>query len=251
MAIRIFGFRPGLWPTLITVPAVLVCFGLAVWQIQRLHWKEGLIAERHSRFAMAPLDRLPAHFDRARQEFRHVKVSGEFVHAKELYRPARALKTDAFGYQVFTPFKLDGGGYIFVNRGWVPEQRRLPDARRDGQVAGHVTIEGLLRAPPAFGWLTPDNNPAKNQWFKIDIAQMARATGLGPFKPYYIDAGPKPNPGGYPIGGQTRLTLRNAHLQYAITWFALGFIGIIIYVLYHRRQERDRDKAKRREGEAA
>ena len=38
------GFRPQLWPTLFAVPIVLLCLGLGIWQIQRLHWKEGLIA---------------------------------------------------------------------------------------------------------------------------------------------------------------------------------------------------------------
>ncbi len=243
MAIRIFGFRPALWPTLITVPAVLITLGLGVWQVQRLFWKEDLIAERQSRVAMPALDGLPTTFDPAEQQFRRVRIRGSFVHAKELLRPARSLKEGAIGYQVFTPFKLDSGGYIFVNRGWIPQQRELPDARREGQVAGTVTVAGLLRTPPSAGYFTPDNNPAKNRWFRVDIAQMAKATGLGPFKPYYVDAGPKANPGGYPVGGQTRLTVRNEHLQYAITWFALSFVGIVIYILYHRRRERKQGAA--------
>jgi surfeit locus 1 family protein len=47
-------FRPTLWPTLFSVPAILVMIGLCIWQVQRLHWKEGLIAERESRVAAAP-----------------------------------------------------------------------------------------------------------------------------------------------------------------------------------------------------
>lgn len=241
MALRILGFRPALWPTLITVPAVLITFGLGVWQVQRLFWKEGVIAERQEHVARPVLDGLPARFDAAEQEFRRVRLTGSFVHDKELLRPARSLKEGAIGFQVFTPFKLDKGGYVFVNRGWVPQQRELPDARRDGQAAGQVDLEGLLRAPPQAGWFTPDNNPAKNRWFRIDIGQMAKATGLGPFKPYYVAAGSRPNPGGYPVGGQTRLTVRNEHLQYAITWFALSLVGIVIYVLYHRRRERQQE----------
>jgi surfeit locus 1 family protein len=41
-----FRFRPTLWPTLFSVPVFLVMVGLCIWQVQRLHWKEGLIAER-------------------------------------------------------------------------------------------------------------------------------------------------------------------------------------------------------------
>ncbi len=240
---RIFGFRPALWPTLITVPAVILTFGLGVWQVQRLFWKQGVIAERQGRVALPMLDGLPAKFDPAAQEFRRVRISGAFDHGHELLRPARSLKEGAIGFQVFTPFKLDSGGYIFVNRGWVPQQRALPDARREGQVAGEIALQGLLRVPPRAGYFVPDNNPAKNRWFRIDLAQMAKATGLGPFKSYYIDAGPAANPGSYPVGGQTRLTARNEHLQYAITWFALCLTGIVIYVLYHRRREKKQAEA--------
>ena len=42
------GFRPQFWPTVFTVPAVLALLALGTWQVQRLHWKEGLIAERQA-----------------------------------------------------------------------------------------------------------------------------------------------------------------------------------------------------------
>lgn len=240
MAIRLFGLRPLLWPTLITVPAVLVTFGLGVWQVQRLFWKQNLIAERQARVAAPALDALPDRFDPERLAFRRVRITGHFLHGKELYRPARRQSTGAIGVQVITPFALKGGGYIFVDRGWVPEYRRLPDARRQGQVQGEVTIEGLLRAPVPPGWFTPDNQPQKNRWFFVDLAAMAKAAGMPPSgRTYYVDAGPAPNPGGYPVGGQTHLTVRNEHLQYAITWFALTVIGIVIYLLYHRRREHE------------
>ena len=51
-------FRPTFWPTVFTVPAVLLMLGLGVWQIERLQWKEGLIAERTER-TTAPAIPLP------------------------------------------------------------------------------------------------------------------------------------------------------------------------------------------------
>ena len=45
-----------------------------------------------------------------------------------------------------------------------------------------------------------------------------------------IEADATPNPGGLPIGGQTRAELPNNHLQYAITWYGLaaGLLGVWI-----------------------
>ena len=47
------GFRPQFWPTVFAVPIVLLCLGLGSWQIQRLFWKEGLIAARAAAVAAA------------------------------------------------------------------------------------------------------------------------------------------------------------------------------------------------------
>ena len=45
-----------------------------------------------------------------------------------------------------------------------------------------------------------------------------------------IEADATANPGGLPIGGQTRTELPNNHLQYAITWYGLaaGLLGVWI-----------------------
>jgi surfeit locus 1 family protein len=66
---------------------------------------------------------------------------------------------------------------------------------------------------------------------------MAAHAGIAPDKlaPVFLEAGPAPNSGGIPIGGQTRVNLPNDHLQYAITWYALAAGLAVIYVLYHRR----------------
>ena len=46
------------------------------------------------------------------------------------------------------------------------------------------------------------------------------------------------NPGGWPKGGQTVVTFRNEHLQYAITWFALAAGLLAVYLAYHRSRGR-------------
>ncbi len=230
----VLGFRPALWPTLIALPAVMLAFGLGVWQVQRLTWKEGLIAERRARIALPVLEGLPAHFDPGQSLFRRVRFSGTFLHEREMYRPARALGSGEIGLQIVTPFRLDDGGAILVNRGWVPTVRRNPETRRDGQVGGRVALTGILRTPAPAGYFVPDNDPAANTWFRLDLGRMAAHAGLAKVRPYYVDL-IADAPGGWPRGGQTRLAVRNAHLEYAITWFSLSLIGMVVYVLWHRR----------------
>ncbi len=231
-SVRLFGIKPLLWPTLMTAPAVLGALALGTWQVQRLHWKNELIAERQSRRDAPPLEKLPERFDPARHEFRKVRATGRFLHDKEMYLAARSLRGNP-GYHVVTPLALFSG-HMLVNRGWIPLDRKSPGSRKPGNVEGEVAVEGYLRAETGPGWFTPENEPARNFWFYVDIAAMARAHGLGKVEPFYIEAGQAENAGGFPVGGVTRFELPNDHLQYAITWFAMALIGGVIYLLYHR-----------------
>jgi len=232
-------FRPTLWPTLFTVPALIVLVGLCVWQVQRLYWKQALIADREARVAAEPVALPAAGTDPAEIEFRRVRLEGVFAHDKELYLGARSLNGNA-GYHVLTPFALAGGGSVLVDRGWVPVERKLPEQRPEGQVAGTQTLEGVARLPHGQAWLQPDNEPQNNMWFFVDLPAMAKATGVDLRTDLYVDAGPAENPGQYPVGGQTRIELPNDHLQYAVTWGLLALALAVIYVLYHLKLERER-----------
>jgi surfeit locus 1 family protein len=219
---------------------LLLLLGLGSWQVQRLHWKEGLIAERNAALTAAPVP-LPQTLDAARAlEFHPVRAEGEFLNDRELDLNAQALKGDQ-GFHIVTPFRLGGGAIVFIDRGFVPTDRRAPAARAVGELAGPTAVEGLLRLPEPPGWFTPANEPEKNSWFSIDLPAMAQATGIGTagvgtVLPFYIDADKTPVPGGWPQGGQTITDLPNDHLQYAITWYALAVALIAIYIRFALRR---------------
>jgi surfeit locus 1 family protein len=232
-------FRPTLWPTLISVPAFIVLIALCIWQVQRLYWKQELIADREARVAAAPIA-LPAEgTDPATVDYRRVRLEGAFRHDKELFLGARSLNGNV-GYQVLTPFELAGGGAVLIDRGWVPVERKAPESRAEGQPAGPQAIAGIVRLAPGKVWMQPDNEPANNMWFFVDLPAMKAASGVDVRTDLYVDAGPAANPGKYPVGGQTRITLPNDHLQYAITWGLLAVALAVIYVLYHLKLERER-----------
>jgi surfeit locus 1 family protein len=231
-----YRFRPTLWPTVFAVPAVLVMIALSIWQVQRLHWKEGLIAERVERTTAAPIALPPAGSDLAEQEFRRVALQGSFDHGHEFYLAARSQNGNV-GYWIVTPFAIDGGDTVLVNRGWVPEDKKYPDKRAEGQIAGVTSLTGIIRLPQEKAFFQPENEVQKNVWFYVAPDQMVKAAGLQARTDLYLDADAAANPGGFPIGGQTRINLPNDHLQYAITWalLALGLIGV--YVTYHLKRD--------------
>lgn len=235
------GFRPQFWPTIIAIPIVLLCLGLGSWQIQRLFWKEGLIAARAAAVSASPVP-VPQDAAAARHmEFHRVTDSGVFLNDKEIHLGATS-ETGRNGYQILTPLREPGGRIVFINRGFVPAELRDPAKRMAGEPRGPVRVEGLLRLPPASrpNWFLPDNRPDLNYWFWVDLPAMAASNKLDNVAPFYIDADAAPNPGGWPQGGVTRLALPNNHLQYAITWFSLAVAMVVIYVVFHRRNAEPR-----------
>lgn len=228
-------FRPTLWPTVFTVFALFVMLGLGVWQVERLAWKTTLIATRTAHLA-GPLLRDPGAVDPARQVYRRLRLRGRFLHDKEMYLAARSLRGH-LGFHVVTPLRLADGSAVLVDRGFVPFEAKDPARRPRGQRAGEVMVTGVIRRGGRSSVFTPGNRPDRNIWYTVDLRAMARHAGLSRIAPYFVEADATDNPGGLPVGGQTRTRWPNDHLQYAITWFALAIALMVIYVIYHLRPE--------------
>ena len=215
-----------------------VLIGLGTWQVERGVRKADLIATMDARLALPPASLSALLAGGEPEDFRPVRATGIFLHDHELYLVARSYQSQ-IGYHVVTPLLLDdgapGGQAVLVDRGWVPVDRLAPESRAAGQVPGKVTVEGILRRPPKPGAFTPDNRPDQNRWYWPDLPAMAVHAGLSQVAPVLIEAGPAANPGGLPIGGQTRVTLPNNHLQYAITWYALAAALVVLYLVSRRR----------------
>jgi len=209
---------------------VAILVGLGIWQLQRLAWKENLIAMVTARVD-EPAGPLPAEADWpsltfAADEYRKVALTGRFRHDLEV-QVFTSLNDPRFslsgpGYWVLTPLELADGATVIVNRGFVPDRNKDPATRPAGQVDGEVTVTGLIRMPERGGLFTPAADPERGAWYLRDPAAIADAFGVERVAPFFIDADSTPNPGGIPLGGTTRIAFRNDHLGYAITWFGLA-----------------------------
>ena len=227
-----------LWLTIFSLPAFALLMGLSVWQWQRLHWKEGLLARMEQRMhaAPAPLAQPEAWPALAAGDYEYARVltAGTFDHAREilLFRPAGGAAKQP-GYDVFTPLRVEGARHwIWVNRGYVPEPLKAPESRLEGQVTGTVSVTGVLRLSEDRSAFTPADNATKKLFYTRDPAAMSRAAGLQDAAPFSIDADATPNPGGYPRGGATVVNVPNNHLSYALTWFALGLTLLGVYAAF-------------------
>ena len=219
------------WPTLITVPTLIALIGFGTWQVQRLHWKDALIAKREAHFAAPPLSIAAIRTMTASLDNRRVRATGTFLHDREMHLVARSHRGQV-GVRVVTPLALVDGGHVLVDRGWVPRDKTDPEIRRDGQIRSPVDIVGILRAGGRSSSWTPENGPDEDVWHYIDIPAMAARAGLSRIRDFIVLAGPAPNPGGFPIGTRFTVEIANSHLQYAVTWYALAAVLAAIYLIY-------------------
>jgi surfeit locus 1 family protein len=240
------------WPTVVTIAGLATLTGLGTWQLQRLAWKTELIATVEARVNAGPIP-LPVPVEWARLdldalEYRPVTATGAFDHAHEFHvfthLPEPRGPHRGAGYWIITPLLLESGGTVLVNRGFVPRDFKDPATRAAGQVAGPLTVTGLVRAPERQQAFVPDNDRERNIWFFRDVAAMAAAAGRPDAAPFLIDERANAVPGGLPQAGETRLRFANDHLQYALTWYGLvlclGGVYIAFWIANRGRGDGDR-----------
>lgn len=217
---------PSLWLTVLSLAGIAVLLGLGVWQIERRAWKLDLIDRVERRIHAAPIPSpAPASWptiSAARDEYRHVTVTGHFLHGRETL--VKAVTEEGGGYWVLAPLLTDGGTTVFVNRGFVPPERRDAATRSEGDPSKAVTVTGLLRMTEPKGGFLRSNDPAHDRWYSRDVAAIAAARGLHDVAPFFIDADAASDGNGYPIGGLTVVRFPNNHLIYALTWFGLALM---------------------------
>ena len=165
-----------------------------------------------------------------------------------VYSSGSAVREDVSGpgTWAFVPARLPDGATVVINAGFV--QNTMQDrAQQDRAVtplvtSAPVTLTGYIRFPETAGVLTPSEDLAKRLWFTRDHQAMARTLGWseggGPVAPFYIDLEAPVPASGIPKPGPLQVHLKDDHMQYAITWFALACAMAIAFGVWLRAQRR-------------
>ena len=235
-------FRSIIGPLAFTLPAVLILLTMGFWQLERLAWKESLIAERSLALKAEPVVLPMDQKKLAEMNFRRVYVTGRFLHDKTQQLQNRNLN-GVRGVDLITPLQRtseEGGGYVLVNRGWVPLKMLANLTTENIADAKPVRLQGVVRIGARDrNPFTPDNEPEKSLWFSVDPGEMAQTLDLE-MPSLVIQADQASKPGEYPVSGLSTYNLKNNHLSYALTWFALAAALMLIFGLFVRRL-RDQD----------
>jgi surfeit locus 1 family protein len=226
-------------PAIATACAFAILLGLGTWQWNRKAWKQELVATIAARSAAPPID--AAAFAKLRCEgvekvglartcdYVSVQLSGTFDLANERHIYTGIEKppggVGGQGFWLMAPFQIAGTGQtIVVNRGFVPETRKDPATRPEGQPAGVVTFTGLIRSAEPRATFTAANDVARNIWFIRNPAELFPASALPKIErpELYVELLKPAPPGGLPQPPSGQISIPNRHLEYALTWWALA-----------------------------
>jgi surfeit locus 1 family protein len=238
--------RPRASFAIFTLAMIAVFVGLGLWQLQRRTEKHILIAALNERLAATPQPLPPASewslLTAAHDQFRRVRFTATYQAGPDamVYSSGSALREDISGpgTWAFLPARLPTGQTVVINAGFV--QNTMQDRAEQDRVVGGlmsrepVVLTGYIRFPETAGMLTPAPSLAKRLWFTRDHLAMARMLGWGSVAPFYIDLETPVPATGIPRPGPLDVHLKDDHLQYAITWFALAGAVAIAFGLFLR-----------------
>ncbi|MDI9408400.1 MAG: SURF1 family cytochrome oxidase biogenesis protein [Candidatus Pacebacteria bacterium] len=222
-----------------------VLLTLGFWQLARLEWKNSLLAARGSALSLPPrvltnIDDLPSNYSR-------LIIRGSFMGGTETRWLGR-FDGEQSGIEVLQAFKIPRAGagaksqeaIIWVNRGFIANGAtgaiaEIPLLGSDSP----TEVMGWLMPRPKAGAFTPQNHPEQNLWYWPDLASLCdRLVLTSPcIEEHYLllhNQSP-PAPADRIKIVKNLPELVNNHLQYAITWFSLALILVVVFVFLVRR----------------
>ncbi|HWF00659.1 MAG TPA: SURF1 family protein [Caulobacteraceae bacterium] len=232
--------------TLAVGVAFVILIGLGVWQVKRLAWKETLLAQVASAQHAVPrsLDQAlsagkPADFTRV--AVRCLAPSSGHTAGVQVFR--YAVSEGRLAWRLMGACRTPAGPYdgIVLDRGIIDE---FTGATSPGpfQSPDAAAVEGVLRAPgrkPLLGPALMSASPTQLVFRLIDAASLqraGRALGLARPAPWLL-AVQSEDP---PVAGVKPSALPpeipNNHFVYALTWFALAAVLILLYLQALRRR---------------
>lgn len=230
-----FFFKPVFWPTVFFVFSFIILVSLGTWQVKRLIWKNDLISFYLKQSTNNIINLHKDNFVSEEIEYRKVRLTGKFLNKKEVHITGKTYEGNA-GFHVVTPFLMQNGNYVLVNRGWVSENYKEAKNRSFSLINEETSVIGLIRYPQKKGYFVPENEPDNGFWFTIKPTEIKKHLKIDKetfIIKFYVDALRQEKKINLPIGIKEKINIRNQHLSYAITWYSLAIVLMIIYLSYH------------------
>lgn len=212
-------------PAFLTALMLALLVTLGVWQVHRLAWKTAILAsiDAAERNPPVPLTSGAAPFTR-------VSVAGVLSASSAAYADQvnDTPQGPKMGSQLLRLLSRPGGAPILVDLGWVPEGVTLPTP------SGIATVVGYVRPAEHASWKSAVDNAAARRFYTLDPATIGAALGAATVAPFTLVAMGQDQPGVYPQPTDALPQPPNNHLSYAITWFGLAVVLVVVFGLHVR-----------------
>lgn len=209
-------------PLMFGILGAAILIWLGMWQMQRLDWKRDILNQIETRISAPPAP-LPAVPNPDTEKYMPVSLTGD-IETGEIHVLVSRKHVGA-GYRVIAPFLMDDGRRILLDRGFITTPQKKAERK-----IGPVAINGNVHWPDDRNSSTPDNDVSGNIWFARDIPQMAEVLKTEPI--LVVQNGTSEiDPTVTPLPVDTS-GIPNDHLQYAITWFSLAIVWLIMTATY-------------------
>jgi len=220
--------------TLTMAAMMAVLLKLGFWQVDRLHWKTALLVDLAARAQQDPWQNplTIAAFQDPENEFVRGYVTGDYE-GRGSYAIGPRQQDGMLGYWIVTQLRLENGVNVLINRGFVVEAVK-DKLLRGKPPAGQVRVAGIVRRPEDKG---PANNPRINVWHRIDTRLMAPGVpGALPLVLYAQESRPADDSELTPVPAAQNI--RNEHKNYAIFWFSMAGVLLLVWVLFSLQSRR-------------
>jgi surfeit locus 1 family protein len=218
---------------------VIILISLGAWQLRRAEEKRAIEAALRERSASEPLWIGDAELQVQDNEYRRAIAKGRFDSAHTVFLDNQIHHGQA-GYYVLTPLQLvRGARAILVNRGWVPmglNRQQLPKVDTPHSL---VAVCGSLRSPPQAPFFLGDEGSLQSaNWPKVvqyvDVESLQAQLGYS-LQPLVLQLAAD-EPYGFVRQWPAPPTSVHQHIAYAIQWFAMALVVVVIFVVLHRRR---------------
>lgn len=219
--------RKLLFPLVIGLGGLAILFYLAFWQLDRLEWKQGVLADIDARLAAEPVP-LPAQVDPETDNYLTVIMQGAAT--GEEIRFLDSGTAAGTGHHIISAFVVEGGRRVMLDQGLLPLY-----AEEVAPFTGEVTVQGNLIWPDDIS----DQAPEGDEWYARDVAAMAQVLNTEPVL-VVLAAASQYDDRLTPLAVDTR-NIKNDHLEYAITWFLLAVVWMSMTIFYVTRSMRAKE----------
>ena len=229
-------FVPRPFTTLLAIALIALLVSLGRWQLHRAEEKRALF----SAFASGSGTTHPIALQTPRvPRYGRVEATGRYDETRQILID-NMVNAERAGYFVITPFALQGGGWVLVNRGWVPLGKSRADRPAIPVASDLRSIRGRADNLPSPGIQMGVPAPLA-QPFPVVAAYPKRAEVARLLKEpdwtsatdsILLDAA---EPDGYVRNWAPPGFPPMRHIGYAVQWFALALALAVIYVVTNFR----------------